>query len=218
MVGCGRGSQRAREMRTPGAKPPALLASAPLLASGAHIVALLALEIGRHMSLFAKQRYVRHILLTSLVAAAPLYADPEVTVDLPGGAAMDFVWIEPGTFTMGSPESEEGRRDNEGPQHEVTIGHGYYLAKHEITQGQWRSVTGTTPWSGRNAAQEGATIPALYITWDDVQAMVSLLNEDARQLRYRLPTEAEWEYACRAGTTGRWSFGDDEEELWKHEW
>jgi len=141
-----------------------------------------------------------------------------ITVDLPGGATMEFVWIAPGTFMMGSPDSEEGRWDNEGPQHEVTISRGFYLGKYEFTQGQWESVMGTGPWSGRSPVQETPSHPAVYLSWNDVQRLVHALNEAAGDSLYRLPTEAEWEYACRAGTTTRWSFGDDESRLGDYAW
>jgi formylglycine-generating enzyme required for sulfatase activity len=142
----------------------------------------------------------------------------ELTVDLPGGATMEFVWIEPGTFTMGSPDTESGRGSDEGPQHEVTITQGFWLGKHEVTQGQWASVMGTTPWSGQSYVQESAGNPAAYVSWDDLQGMLSTLNAAADAAVYRLPTEAEWEYSCRAGTTTRWSFGDDEGDLGDYAW
>ena len=131
---------------------------------------------------------------------------------------MEFVWIEPGTFTMGSPAAEPGRQDHEGPSYEVTISRGFFLGKYEITQGQWEAVMGTAPWSGRNYAKADPTHPAVYISWNDVQAFVQRLNQAAGDSLYRLPTEAEWEYACRAGTTTRWSFGDDESRLGDYAW
>ena len=141
-----------------------------------------------------------------------------LTVDLPGGASMEFVWIVLGTFRMGSPSSDPGRYSEEEPQHEVTISRGGYLGKYEITQGQWESVMGTTPWSGQNYVQANPDHPAVYISWDDVQEFIGRLNEAAGEELYRLPTEAEWEYACRAGTTTRWSFGDDEAQLEEYAW
>ena len=141
-----------------------------------------------------------------------------LTATLPGGATMDFVWIEPGTFLMGSPESEPGRYSSEGPQHEVTISQGFYLGKCEIAQAQWQSVMGTTPWSGQSYVQENPQHPAVYISWNDVQEFIQAVNEAAGAELYRLPTEAEWEYACRAGTTTRWSFGDDEGQLGEYAW
>ena len=142
----------------------------------------------------------------------------EATFTLPGGATMEMVWIEPGTFTMGSPENEPDRESDEGPQHEVTISRGFHLGKVEITQRQWESVIGTRPWAGQDLVQENPNHPAVYISWDDVQAFVAKLNADAGSTVYRLPTEAEWEYACRAGTTTRWSFGDDESRLGEYAW
>ena len=141
----------------------------------------------------------------------------ESTVSLPGGAEMAFVWIEPGVFQMGSPESEEGRRDNED-LHEVEISTGFYLGKYEITQGQWEAVMGTTPWSGRDYVQENPSHPAVYISQNAVQEFVGLLNAASGDSLYRLPSEAEWEYACRAGTQTRWSFGDDASQLTDYAW
>ena len=131
-----------------------------------------------------------------------------------GGETMTFVWIEPGCFTMGSPPSEVGRYDREGPQHEVTISQGFYLGKYEITQRQWQAVMGTTPWLGENHVQANPAHPAVYVSWEDMQQLVRRLNEDKAGL-YRLPTEAEWEYACRAGTTTPWSF---EDQLGEYAW
>jgi len=158
------------------------------------------------------------ILMLSVTIAS---ANPERTVDLPGGPTMDFVWIEPGAFTMGSPESEPKRYGHEGPQHEVTISQGFWLGQYEITQGQWEAVMGTSPWSGQayvRADSADPVYPAVYISWNDVQAFVARLNGALGAEVYRLPTEAEWEYACRAGTTTRWSFGDDESDLGDYAW
>ena len=131
--------------------------------------------------------------------------------------AEEWVWIEPGRFVMGSPESEPGRDTDEGPQHEVAIGRGFYLGKYTITCGQWEEVMGTTPWLGRGSIPSSPTLPAGFISWNDVQDFASRLNE-AGGARYRLPFEAEWEYACRAGTTTVWSFGEDRHALGDHAW
>jgi formylglycine-generating enzyme required for sulfatase activity len=148
------------------------------------------------------------------IAAPPL----GLVVDLPGGATMEFVWIEPGTFTMGSPPTEPGRGPDESPQHQVTISRGFWLAKYEVTQGQWESVMGTRPWSGQSNVKDDSRYPAVYIAWEDVQEMLARLNADAGTSLYRAPTEAEWEYACRAGTTTPWSFGDDPSQLGEYAW
>jgi formylglycine-generating enzyme required for sulfatase activity len=140
------------------------------------------------------------------------YANDEITVDLPNGTGMEMVWIEPGSFAMGSPGSEAGS------QHQVTISKGFYLGKYEITQEQWEAVIDTRPWAGHDYVQEGPNNPAVDISWDDVQVFIHQLNQAAGDSLYRLPMEAEWEYACRAGSTTRWSFGDDENELWDYAW
>ena len=142
----------------------------------------------------------------------------EITVELPGGETLTMVWIEPGTFTMGSPSSLPDRLSHEGPQHKVTISQGFYLGKYELTQGQWESVMGTTPWSGQDDVQENSNHPAVYIGWADVGVFVRRLNDATGEAIYRLPSEGEWEYACRAGTTTRWSFGDDESQLGEYAW
>jgi formylglycine-generating enzyme required for sulfatase activity len=131
---------------------------------------------------------------------------------------MEMVWIKSGTFMMGSPSSEVGRYDDEGPQHEVTITQGFYLGKYQLTMEQWTSVMGTRPWSGQDYAVDDSRHPAVMISWEDVQSFIGKLNQGEASEVYRLPTEAEWEYACRAGTTTRWSFGDDETQLGEYAW
>ena len=136
---------------------------------------------------------------------------------------MEFVWIEPGVFQMGSPESERSDCDwcdHEGPVHEVEISTGFWLGKYEVTQGEWESVMGTTPWSGSGKyyVRSNPSHPAVYISWNDVQEFIERLNAAAGSAVYRLPTEAEWEYACRAGTSTRWSFGDNESQLTHYAW
>ena len=138
-------------------------------------------------------------------------ANGVVTVSLPGGATMDFVWIGPGTFTMGDV------RVGHSP-HEVTITRGFWLGRYQVTQQQWETVMQTTPWSGQNYVQPGAENAASYISWIDAQDLVAQLNAHEGATVYRLPTEAEWEFACRAGTSTLWHFGDDEAELGDYAW
>ena len=144
--------------------------------------------------------------------------ETERTFSLPNGTEMEFVWIEPGTFQMGSPASEEGRWDDEGPVHEVEISAGFWLGKYEVTQEQWESVMGTSPWSGQDFVESSPSHPAVYISWNDVQEFIGRLNAEGGEALYRLPSEAEWEYACRAGSATRWSFGDDESQLTRYAW
>lgn len=119
---------------------------------------------------------------------------------------------------MGSPDSEEGRWDDEGPVHEVEISAGFWLGKYEVTQEQWELVMETSPWSGQDFVASEPSHPAVYISWDDVQRFIAKLNDAEGEALYRLPSEAEWEYACRAGSATRWSFGDDESQLTHYAW
>lgn len=144
-------------------------------------------------------------------------ANQTITVTLPGGATMEMVWIEPGTFMMGSPDSVD-QAYGEKPQHQVTISRGFYLGKYELTQEQWETVMGTQPWSGQDYVRSNPQNPAVYISWDDMQVFIHKLNQAAGDSLYRLLTEAEWEYACRAGTTTLWSFGDDKGRLGEYAW
>jgi sulfatase modifying factor 1 len=129
---------------------------------------------------------------------------------------MKFNKIPAGTFMMGSPETEEGRYEDEH-QHKVKISKAFYMQTTEVTQGQWKAVMETEPWKGEDDIKEGANYPAIYISWDDAVAYCKKLSEKEGKT-YRLPTEAEWEYACRAGTKTTWSFGDDEKVLGDYAW
>jgi len=129
---------------------------------------------------------------------------------------MKFNKIPAGTFLMGSPESEADRGDDE-TQHKVTITKPFYMQTTEVTQGQWKAVMGTEPWKGKDYIKEGANYAASYVNWDDAVAYCKKLSEKDGKT-YRLPTEAEWEYACRAGTKTAWSFGNDEKALGDYAW
>jgi formylglycine-generating enzyme required for sulfatase activity len=117
---------------------------------------------------------------------------------------------------MGSPAGEKDRQNDE-TQHQVTLTKSFYLGRTEVTQGQWKKVMGTVPWKGKGYVQEGDDYPAVYINWDDAVEFCKKLSAMENRV-YRLPTEAEWEYACRAGTKTAFSFGDDEAELGKYAW
>ena len=105
---------------------------------------------------------------------------------------------------MGSPGQETDRYSDEGPQHMVTITRPYYMGIYEVTQEQWKAVMGTSPSSfGYNA-----TYPVESVNWEDCQKFIARINTMGIGT-FRLPTEAEWEYACRAGSTTRFPWGDD---------
>ncbi len=126
---------------------------------------------------------------------------------------MEFVLIPAGEFMMGSPSGEEGRYDDEGPVHEVTINNPFYMGKYLVTQKQWKKVMGTNPSGFKDEDR-----PVESVSWKDVQEFVQKLNEKEGADKYRLPSEAEWEYACRAKTTTRYSFGDYESKLNEYAW
>ena len=130
-------------------------------------------------------------------------------VDLGKEVKFEMVLVSAGKFKMGSPASEAGRRTNE-TQHEVTLTKPFYMGKYEVTQEQWKSVMGKNPSIGNLDPSQrilGAKFPVTWVSWDDCQEFIKKLNAKTDG-GYRLPTEAEWEYACRAGTTTAYSFGD----------
>jgi sulfatase modifying factor 1 len=124
--------------------------------------------------------------------------------------------IPAGTFMMGSPGSETDRGDDE-TQHPVTISKAFYMQTTEVTQGQWKEVMGTEPWKGKQYVKEGPNNAASWVSWDDAVAYCKKLS-GKESGTYRLPTEAEWEYACRAETKTTWNFGDDEASLGDYAW
>jgi len=113
-----------------------------------------------------------------------------------------MVWIPPGEFMMSSPESEPERDGNERPLHRVAISRGFWLGKYEVTQAQWQAVMAGAP-----SGFKGDTLPVEQVSWDDCQEFIGRLNAKGEGV-FRLPTEAEWEYACRAGTTTPFAFGE----------
>jgi formylglycine-generating enzyme required for sulfatase activity len=123
---------------------------------------------------------------------------------------IDFVLIPAGTFMMGSEDGEK----NEQSVHPVTIRMPFYLGKYEVTQAQWEAVMGHNPSRFTGDPQR----PVEKVSWEDVQEFIRLLNVAAKSPKFRLPTEAEWEYAARAGTTTAYSFGDDEKQLGEYAW
>ena len=129
---------------------------------------------------------------------------------------MDLKLIPAGEFTMGSSASEEGRDDDEY-QHRVRLTQSFYLQTTEVTQGQWKSVMGTEPWKGQEYVKEGDDYAATYVSHEDAIDFCRKLS--AREGgTYRLPTEAEWEYACRGGTQTMYSFGASAGQLGEYAW
>jgi len=143
---------------------------------------------------------------------------------------MEFVLIPAGMYDMGSPDDEAGRAGNEGPLHRVRISRAFYMGRYEVTQEQWERVMGANPsWF-----KGDGRLPVESISWNDCQEFLKKLNalvpdptgtgcerERAGPVGgcgFRLPTEAEWEWACRAGAKTRFCFGDDEARLGEYAW
>ena len=126
---------------------------------------------------------------------------------------MKFTHIPAGEFMMGSSEDEEGRFDNEGPAHKVNISKPFYLGTYPVAQREWKAVMGDNPSNFK-----GDYLPVEQVSLNDVQEFIKKLNQKEGDNKYRLPSEAEWEYACRAGTTTRYSFGDDEGKIGEYAW
>ncbi|NEQ85297.1 MAG: formylglycine-generating enzyme family protein [Moorea sp. SIO2I5] len=151
--------------------------------------------------------------------------------DLGNGITLEMVAIPSGTFMMGSPETEEGHRDSESPQHQVTV-KSFFMGKYPVTQAQWQAVA-ALPQVNRKLEPDpssefkGENRPVELVSWDDAVECCERLSHHTKR-PYRLPSEAEWEYACRAGTTTPFHFGetitteyanyrgtDDEQGRWK---
>ncbi len=169
---------------------------------------------------------MKKIFLISMliVAAASVSFSSECSmeewkVDLPGmkedAKPLIMVKIPAGSFMMGSPASEEGHEENEAPLHKVTISKDFYLGKYEITQEQWLALMKKNP-----STEEDANFPVNRVSWNDCQEFIKKLNKLTGKKGFRLPTEAEREYACRAGTSTKVYFGADpsDEEYEKHAW
>ena len=135
-------------------------------------------------------------------------AGDERPVQLPGGIKIQLVWIPPGGFPMGSPANEKDR-DGDEVQHRVQITKGFWMGRYEVTQEQWEAVMGTRPWANEQWAKSNPRHAVSCVSWEDCQDFVKKLNGRVSDGEFRLPTEAEWEYACRAGTTTRFYYGDD---------
>ena len=138
----------------------------------------------------------------------------EIIILLPDDVPLILLRVPAGSFLMGSPVTERSRDSDEGPAHTVNIGYDFYMGKTEITQKQWLAVMDSWPGTPPSSSYGvGGNYPAYNISWDDATNFITALNThivntDQGPLTVRLPSEAEWEYACRAGTQTRFFFGD----------
>jgi len=157
--------------------------------------------------MFSKRWLVALVLAAAVLLGAPGYSsEPEpakdLTLDLGGAVTMKLVLIRPGKFMMGE----------EKDRHEVTLSKPFYMGVTEVTQAQYQAVMGTNPSNFK-----GETNPVETVSWNDATEFCKKLSEQTRRA-VRLPTEAEWEYACRAGTATAFSFGDADSTLGDYAW
>jgi formylglycine-generating enzyme required for sulfatase activity len=146
-------------------------------------------------------------------ASAP--KEKQIAVDLGQGVKLEMVLIPAGEFLMGSPASDKTASREEKPQHRVRITKPFYLGKYPVTQEQWEAVTGSNP-----SYFQGPKNPVEQVSWDACQQFLDKLNrrQGNQAGSFQLPTEAQWEYACRAGSTTKYCFGDDESGLGEYAW
>ena len=134
---------------------------------------------------------------TSSVASGTLSSGNTITIPVKDGISIDMVRVEAGTFTMGATPEMENPINNEKPAHQVTLTNDYYIGKYEVTQALWQAVMGNNP-----SYFKGDNLPVENVSWDDCQKFISKLNSITGK-NFRLPTEAEWEYAARGGKKSR---------------
>jgi formylglycine-generating enzyme required for sulfatase activity len=155
--------------------------------------------------------YASFLLLTMLLlVVSTAVAQPALEKTFTNTMGMEFVLIPAGTFMMGSADGDADER----PLHQVTISRPFYLGKYEVTQNQWQAIMGNNPSLFRG----GANLPVEQVWSTDVEEFIRRLNTKEGGEKYRLPTEAEWEYAARAGSTTAYSFGNDAVQLKEYAW
>jgi formylglycine-generating enzyme required for sulfatase activity len=163
------------------------------------------------------------IALSLLIGGGANLCEAQPTKEITNSIGIKLVLIPKGTFMMGSPESEE-ERQKDRTQHEVTISKDYYLGVYEVTQAQYEKVIGKNPshFQGAVVGNENADLPVEKVSWDDAVEFCKKLSDLPEEKKagrvYRLPTEAEWEYACRAGSKTVYSFDDEEGLLPEYGW
>jgi formylglycine-generating enzyme required for sulfatase activity len=158
-------------------------------------------------------------------------ADPELfgrragEIRRDNGLQLTLVWCPAGQFGMGSPEADKDAFSDERPQVDVVLTRGFWLGQTEVTQHEWKEVMGTMPWTGRGNVVEGDDFAATYVSWEEAARFCRELTDRERSAgrlppgwEYALPSEAQWEYGCRAGTKTAYSFGSDPQLLGEYAW
>lgn len=169
---------------------------------------LLEEEISRKENEERERKLKEDEILKEQYEKAAKRLEQESATIISNSIGMQFAFIPPGEFNMGSNESDDAK-----PAHKVKISKPFYLGKYPVTQREWKAVMGSNP-----SYYMGNDCPVEQVSWDDVQKFVKKLNAKESTEKYRLPSEAEWEYACKAGTSTKYSFGDTESTLNKYAW
>lgn len=171
------------------------------------------------MSLFSKRKLLRlipvFVVFACIVAFSGCIDDgpKELSKNYTNSLGTEFVLIPAGEFQMGAPSYSGKLFDFDSPIHSVTIKKPFYMSKYEVTQKEWTEIMGYNP-----SYFKGDDLPVDSVLPIEVKSFILKLNLKEGSNKYRLPTEAEWEYACRAGTATRFSFGDENEDLIEYGW
>lgn len=177
---------------------------------------------------FQAERNVQSVQTTPPAQPAQPAVSPAATKVVTNSIGIEFIAIPAGSFAMGASNNQPDADNNEKPQHSVTINKPFSISKYEVTQAQWEAVMGSNPYTldrsnpfydlpGMKERITRPTHPAT-VSWNDAQAFIRQLNAKEGHTRYRLPTEAEWEYVARAGTTTAYSFADNISDLGRYAW
>lgn len=191
----------------------------------------------RHLLVSRRKTLVTTVSVTLGACATALLGRPipalAQSAEVVGNAftnsvGMEFIAISAGAFLMGSPDSDREAEADEKPAHRVTISKPFLLGKFEVTQAQWEAVMGSSPYGGARsnpyfdlpgmAKRVRQPNNPVTVSWNEAQQFLQRLNQREGHLLYRLPTEAEWEYAARAGTSTSYSFGNDRALLGRYAW
>ncbi len=151
------------------------------------------------------------LLMSGMVSCSTQSGDVR-SFDLGDGVSLEMVWIPEGTFQMGSPESEDGHQSDESPVHEVEL-ESFWMGRYEVTNAQFRKFRSSHDSGEYDGVRlDGDNQPVVNVSWEDAKAFCDWLENRTGQ-PFTLPTEAQWEYACRAGTHTRFHFGDSSSQL-----
>ncbi|MDR1166000.1 MAG: formylglycine-generating enzyme family protein [Deltaproteobacteria bacterium] len=153
---------------------------------------------------------IRFAALSALVIFGALSSSARANEAI-NSIGMEFVLIPAGSFLMGAVD--EGEKLDQFPRHKVTITKPFYLGKYPVTQYEWESVMDNNP-----SARAGSDLPVEMVSWANAREFIAKLNRKENTKRYRLPSEAEWEYSARAGATTAYFFGDDKGDLERYSW